>query len=1614
MSSKNPSKKDFEKIYKKLQEQEEENYKLASLLKNKDQVINEKTRLLNEKTKLLDEKTKLIRTVLEPKFDKPPVVNIDDDFDDQQFKFEDLLNPVKLADYKFAVDPANADFLKDDDFPKDIDKKSKIDSFRIEEQIGSVFIQKYKPRPNDPNFTPPVQEGEINRSKAVYKPQFDVEKQKPTCKGCKIRWFRGKRYDYKTKGDLKSKKMLNINDFALKILFEKSNFRVVFYPGGKILIDIREDFDKTFDKIKKYFTDIDPRDTMRKPYNSELITGGYILSKNKPKYQIKLMKYSLDDKKFVNENGELIIIEGQNYDDALGEYYEDDVGIKILDRTKIFSEIQLECAKKYKKYPFHFADFFNKEEEEEYIRVRKLLAEKNEATGQHTKRFINKTRQTIIQNSPRTFDEHILKPARDYFEVVEIPTLIDADDVMHYSKILRPKSTSLNFFNIYILAFLQNMHDKVYSTVGIINASIKLKMFTYNTLKFSLVRDSKLSLKKDTLYNATLKEIGEIRHSKKEEDFNIHTIPSNLRFKTKADDSNYHNLIIGYNITYETKQDKKLTVVDLNKLKAWKDNGNKKFNTYTCGSSRGSGLCIYETFLDIANIRTLKFRKDTPGNRKELKDKLKKEGKIIEDAVINGDLYRALQFLTKKEEYKDIEIVVITYGTLAYKDSTKNQFVLGFDENLPTKTVNGKTEFIKDISKLEDYHTKKIMLYQKDSHVAPSIFDFTILEQFDKKTGMKKVDEIKDNMKNQFVLKPNLIEKKKFEKRKEIDVLGFDFETKKNNTGWSDVFCGHVRGEISYGLGVDNYTDEFQYYDPESYKKRDAKDRRNVDKYFYGENTLEEFCKFVDKISQEDVSNKYGDRPTPVHIYGYNNSRFDNMFIWAELHNLLPGMDIIKSGSSIKYVKYRNVKIFDMTSYYRIGNLRTTAKAFKLEKEKGYYPYKFPDNHDLNYIGKVPKLKYWEGGKEEYDYCVAKHNGTEFNLKMYTIYYCRLDAELVYEMAKLHLDSCVGKIKVNGKDRYYDVRGCVTSASLSIKLLSQCFLEEDLWQSPDHIIKLEALAYKGGRTEVFKRYFDEITKRVYYFDINSSYPSSMTLDMPVKYLRSVKKKEPVVGDLDSLVPTNLYKATIIYKGKNKKFIPNILTRDVKSGSIIGCKESYEVYNWGCELIEAFKNGCSVLIHEIHKYEKKPIFKPLIEYLYQARLDCKNTNAALSLFFKTVMNSTYGKMGQRLFNKTYIFNTTNAMFKFIKGDHRILVNCEWCQDKLIAEVAEIDAEYKSIGKLVRFASYIAAQSRCKLSEIMRDIGHEHIYYCDTDSIFTDKEPSEKYISSSILGKWKMECSPIKRAYFIAPKFYFYEIEDNKAEIAVHNTFLAMECVGENGFDHAKYDKNKIESQDDICKKAKSITGHNISDDDYRDLCSGKLKNITQGNSLFVRSFEHGVKVIDKFERTVKPVLNKRIWKGNSSEAFKNIDYWREEKIVEKDVEKLHIVDTTEFEIRKEEVKEKINLDELQKIPANYLQWTEDQAKLKEKLKVEKELKEKVEKEMWEKWKNKEFFKDFGVWEIDSFVSDFYDKFEDQIEFLNIINNVYKKLYKIEDNINTPIDIMINKLNHPFFD
>ena len=783
--------------------------------------------------------------------------------------------------------------------------------------------------------------------------------------------------------------------------------------------------------------------------------------------------------------------------------------------------------------------------------------------------------------------------------------------------------------------------------------------------------------------------------------------------------------------------------------------------------------------------------RDTDENKNEIKKMLKNEGLEIEKSVLSGKLVKSIELLTKK--YNNATFIMFYISNI-------NEI-----KDIPLLIDNGQTSQIKkeDIYK---YNDMKGLLYHKNGlHVAPFLYKH--YEKDNKQVELKKKT-------SSYKMRPEYIKfdssniSKELEKRKIKNIIGFDSETYRDSSGKCHLFNITLYGNLYNKL---------------------------IKESFYGINCLEEFIDYIFKISstKNNKKTKSNKKIEDILIYGFNNSRFDNLLIYEKIYEKDRMSEMIFTDNAIKQIKFNNITIYDMSLFYA-GNLSSNAKNFKLDCEKGIFPYMFPNDNNLYYVGNVPDKSFFNS-VDDYEMCVKQTNNI-FNLKEYCEKYCLLDSKLVYEISLKHLSECLGVID----NRMYDCQKIGTGAGLSLNLFKHVFQKDELKQSPEKILNYEKKAYKGGRTEVFKKKFEKNENndsQLYYYDINSSYPSSMLEDMPFQYIKTIVYENEII-EKENITKHNLYLAKSIYKGNNKSFIPNLLIRSDK-GDIIASKNSDYAYHWGIELIEAIDNGCEIYIREQHFYEEKKIFNTYANYYYNERLKVKKTNESKSMFYKLLLNSLYGKFGQKVFTKKSIISSNNEIYDIIGKDNK-LINIEFIGDeKMIIEYETIGDEFE-IGKLIRFSSYITALSRTKLSQIMRNIGHKHIYYCDTDSIFTDKKPTIDFIDNNILGKWKLECI-IKKALFLSPKSYYYEDID-----------------------------------EEICKKSKGVDARRMEISDYNGLINESKKYVSQSRMMFFRSF-NGVS-INEMIRRVQVVYNKRIFNddSNTSEAYSNINEWSKSK------------------------------------------------------------------------------------------------------------------------------------------
>jgi hypothetical protein len=1090
-------------------------------------------------------------------------------------------------------------------------------------------------------------------------------------------------------------------------------------------------------------------------------------------------------------------------------------------------------------------------------------------------------------------------------------------------------------YDRYILYNIKKAKETIFFNKEIRGAKIQLLISAVKTTYNFILK--KRVFKCDNIFYKNFNNLN------RDEDINYDT--DFLNVLTDVIGSDVLHFVIGYRILYVGKRNEEgefinsITNFSNKKLKAFNPSNDRKFHDLTIESTHNNKICIYETFLIINNLLSLKYRRDNENNRKDMIERLKEEGEEIEKLVKEGDLIESLVLLNKKYNvdsyiffYDDLNknpIKIDNKGEIDYDyEIIENESDDDDEESEESEEEEEDNYFNKfkknDEPKYEKFKnneldTKRIYLYdEKKMHVAPSIYKNIVNRRDYLKDKIKSIEENRKTFKKEAednkqeiykILDENKIKyntddyidfqyidglELKSSIKKELKELlseqinnykSLGKETKQKiiagteNTENNRVIKKaeketyllkpnnlKIKDDDDNEEDIETFMKNVIAYDIEIYRDENGKaipyclciygklKGEDISKSFYGLNCINDFMEFL-KLHIVLLNNNRSHKKEKVDyikIYGYNSSKFDNIFIFKEFFKLDKNSKYIIAGSSIKYIEHNNLRFYDINLIYS-GSLRSNCKKLGFIEEKGIFPYDFVNKDNINYIGEFPSITFFN--KQDFferdddeglinddeetinkNYLKLKEETKIFDCKEYSIKYCLLDVKLTFQLVGEHVKNCIGIHKLNGIDKKFNVSSCKTGASLSLKYFNQVFQNDILEGSPREILEKEKVAYFGGRTELFKRKFKAETKddNLYYFDINSSYPYSMTQNMPFKYIRTVKIKQ-TLKDVEDVVNYHLYGIkSYKYIGKDKEnLINNLIERNDKGLNFSVASYNKNTFHWGKEIREAILNGFEVEIFEIIEYEGKPIFKDFAEFFYNERLKIKKINPSKALYFKLIMNSLYGKFGQRQFEKNEIAENDNDFWNIINNQFDFLKSIETIDENLsIITYEEKGDDIEYIGNLTRFSSYISAFSRSHLSEVMRDIGHKYIYYCDTDSLFTTKKPNKKYLDNNILGKWKEETeTPIKEAVFIAPKMYFYECEDKTQE-----------------------------------KKGKGIKAEELKKENYIDLNDGKIDNIKSSSLMFFRSLNEVI--IKQQERTVKTIHNKRLWKDNNSIIFNN--------------------------------------------------------------------------------------------------------------------------------------------------
>lgn len=307
-----------------------------------------------------------------------------------------------------------------------------------------------------------------------------------------------------------------------------------------------------------------------------------------------------------------------------------------------------------------------------------------------------------------------------------------------------------------------------------------------------------------------------------------------------------------------------------------------------------------------------------------------------------------------------------------------------------------------------------------------------------------------------------------------------------------------------------------------------------------------------------------------------------------------------------------------------------------------------------------------------------------------------------------------------------------TIASTAMRLFRRAYLQRDIQTSrAENLILREA--YIASRVEVFKKQGSDLCQ----YDINSSFPASMTLPCPGE-LQRITLQLPESGDC--------FFADVTVRIPDMD-IPPLPYR--RAGKVFFPTGEWRQWYSGVDVRLAEEKGQIVKVHECHHYDQRLDLREYVLDIYERR---KNSTSDFQReIYKILLNSLYGKFGEQT-EKTKLLLHPEDFDSYLRPDVRTgVIPGERVNGMdgavLVTEDREIAHEH------LPFAVHITAHSRKKITEILWMAGDA--YYADTDCAVTQ---NRNIPVSAELGDLKLE-SDILNGFFFAPKFYL--VEERKA-------------------------------------------------------------------------------------------------------------------------------------------------------------------------------------------------------------------------------------------------------------
>ena len=513
-------------------------------------------------------------------------------------------------------------------------------------------------------------------------------------------------------------------------------------------------------------------------------------------------------------------------------------------------------------------------------------------------------------------------------------------------------------------------------------------------------------------------------------------------------------------------------------------------------------------------------------------------------------------------------------------------------------------------------------------------------------------------------------------------------------------------------------------------------------------------------------------------VYIHNFINFDYIFLIKVLFENFKVKPYFKDNKVLNLIYQHKsgdkIKIELLDSYLILpSSLRTLSLKYKVNDKKGFFPYNFVNENNLNYIGVTPDISlFCDITDEDYQGLISNN----WNLRNELIKYLELDLKALYQVMVIFSRDIFHVEKI-------DITKLTTNSAISFKIFRTNYLDET--KLP--IIKGNTHneirnAYYGGVVEVYKNEGFDLK----YYDINSLYPFAMLNDMPTGDM--LFSTDPNLSNYFGIVFVEVDTSNLNSKYLNYPLLPHKI-----EGRLYNPLGKWTGWYFSEEVKLACSFGYNIKVLYGYKLDKSSnVFNSFVNKYFDIKAGISDINMDRTTA-KLLLNSLCGRLGMKpyqdiiqivnslaaedilsKYNIKEQYNLTDNL-EFIRYENKPIFGFEelYGKDEYIDFMLDCDSKNISVNQSLPSAIAITAYARMYMFKIIYrliDLGIE-IFYIDTDSMTVNKPIPEDLIGNK-LGLFKLE-HEIKHGYFISPKLYAIKTFDDKTIVKAKGMLFSPE-------------------------------------------------------------------------------------------------------------------------------------------------------------------------------------------------------------------------------------------------